>query len=199
MITLPFHTNRYFILRHGHSTANDKGLIVSSPENGIGNWGLSDTGKEEVTRSVTRAQDEGLFNRLIKPVVVCSPFLRTMETADIAAKILKAERFSDANLRERFFGEFDLKESGLYEKGWAFDESNPDHTEFGVESVSSVAARMVEVVKRTGRRYNEKDIILVTHGDPGQILQCVFDGIDPAKHRSLSPLETAEIRPVPSR
>ncbi|SCY43784.1 histidine phosphatase family protein [Desulfoluna spongiiphila] len=199
MITLPFHTNRYFILRHGHSTANEKGLIVSSPEHGIGNWGLSETGKEEVTRSMTRAADEGLFNPMIKPVVVCSPFLRALETASIAAKILKAERFPDSNLRERFFGEFDLKESALYEKGWTQDETNPDHTEFGVESVNAVAARMVEVIKRTGQRYNEKDIILVTHGDPGQILQCVFDGIDPAKHRSIEPLQTAELRAIPSR
>lgn len=199
MITLPFHTNRYFILRHGHSQANEKGLIVSSPENGIGHWGLSEQGKIEVTQSVEKALKAGLFNPMIKPVVVASPFLRTLETAAIAAKILKAERYPDNNLRERFFGEFEMTENTNYAKGWAQDEDDPDHTSFGVESVRSVAARMVEVIKRTGQRYNEKDIILVTHGDPGQILQCVFDGIDPSRHRSLAPLETAEMRPVPTR
>lgn len=198
MITIPFHTNRYFIFRHGHSQANEKGLIVSSPEQGIGHWGLSEQGKKEVADSVAEAVSQGLFNPMIKPVVVSSPFLRALETASIAAKILKAERFSDGNLRERFFGEFDLKESANYEKGWEMDEADPEHPCCGVESVHSVASRMVEVVKRTGRRYSEKDIILVTHGDPGQILQCIFDGIDPAMHRSLKPLETAEIRPVPS-
>ncbi|BCS95328.1 hypothetical protein DSLASN_09600 [Desulfoluna limicola] len=199
MMTLPFHTNRYFILRHGHSQANEKGIIVSSPENGIGNWGLSEQGKEEVTRSMEQAVKDGLFDQRFKPVVVASPFLRTLETAAIASKIIKADRFPDSNLRERFFGEFEMKENTLYEKGWAFDENDPEHTEFGVESVLSVAKRMVEVIKRTGLRYNEKDIIIVTHGDPGQILQCVFDGIDPAKHRSLPPLETGELRALPTR
>ncbi|WP_300671053.1 histidine phosphatase family protein [Desulfoluna sp.] len=199
MITLPFHTNRYFILRHGHSEANEQGLIVSSPENGIGAWGLSEKGKADVAQSIEKAIQNEWFNPRIKPVVVSSPFLRALETASIVKKALKAEQFSDMNLRERFFGEFDLKENTNYEKGWESDEADPEHPRFGVESVQSVVTRMVEVIKRTGRRYNEKDIILVTHGDPGQILQCAFDGIDPAKHRSLPPLETAEIRLVPTR
>ena len=198
MITLPFHTNRYFILRHGHSLANEEGLIVSSPDNAISSWGLSEQGKLDVTRTMEQAMKDGMFNPMIKPVVVSSPFLRTLETAAIAAKISKAATYPDSNLRERFFGEFEMKGNTNYAKGWAFDENDPSHTQFGVESVLSVAKRMVEMVKRTGLRYNEKDIIFVTHGDPGQILQCIFDGIDPAKHRSLKPLETAELRPLPS-
>jgi broad specificity phosphatase PhoE len=199
MMTLPFHTNRYFILRHGHSQANEEGLIVSSPQNAIGHWGLTEQGKKEVTRTMEKAVQDGLFNPQITPVVVASPFLRTLETAAIAAKIIKAPSYPDSNLRERFFGEFEMTSNANYEKGWAFDEKNPEHTEFGVESILSVAKRMVEMVKRTGLRYNEKDIIFVTHGDPGQILQCVFDGIDPVKHRSLPPLETGELRPLSIR
>lgn len=198
-LKIPFHTNRYFILRHGHSLANEQGLIVSSPDNGVSEYGLSEKGKEEVKKSITAAKEAGLFNPKIKPVVIYSPFLRAMETASIVTSVLKGEKYPDSNLKERFFGEFELTENSNYEKGWEEDSTDPTHTNFGVESVESVAKRMVEVVKRSGRRYSEKDVILVTHGDPGQILQCVFDGLNPADHRSLQDLETAELRPMPSK
>lgn len=199
MLTLPFHTNRYFILRHGQSQANAEGRIVSNPENAIPNWGLSEQGKNEATQSAERALEAGILNSMIKPVVVTSPFLCALETAKITAKILKAERYPDSNLRGRLFGEWEMMEESHYEKGWLLDAENPEHTEFGMESVLSVATRMVEMIKRTGRRYNEKDIIFVTHGDPGQILQCIFDGIPPSKHRSLPPLQTGELRSLPTR
>ncbi|MCG8472211.1 MAG: histidine phosphatase family protein [Desulfobacterales bacterium] len=199
MFQIPFHTNRYFILRHGHSQANEKGLIVSHPDNGIGQWGLSEKGEAQVRESITQAKEAGLFNPHIKPVVVYSPFLRALETAKIVTSILKGERYSDSNLKERFFGEFEMTQDTNYAKGWQEDAKNPATPHHQIESIDSVAKRMVEVVKRTGRRYSEKDVILVTHGDPGQILQCIFDGIPPEKHRSLDPLKTAEIRPIPSR
>ncbi len=44
--------NQYFALRHGESTANQKELIVSSPENGIQNYGLSGTGRKQITDSI---------------------------------------------------------------------------------------------------------------------------------------------------
>ncbi len=199
MVTLPFHTNRYFILRHGQSLANAKGVIVSTPENAIPGWGLSDQGRDEVSQSAERALAEKYFNPMIKPVVVTSPFLCALETAKIAAKILKAERYPDSNLRDRLFGEWEMMTEDHREKGWQLDEENPEHTEFGMESVQAVATRMVEMVKRTGRRYNEKDIIFVTHEDPGRILQCIFDGIPLSDHRSLPPLHTGELRALPTQ
>lgn len=42
--------------------------------------------------------------------------------------------------------------------------------------------------------YNDKDILLVSHGDASQVLQTGFQKVDPRQHRSLQHLETAEIR-----
>lgn len=57
VITLPLRLrNRYFLFRHGHSLANQGGIIVSAAENGVPamggplgtGWGLSDKGKEQI-------------------------------------------------------------------------------------------------------------------------------------------------------
>ena len=37
--------NRYFAMRHGHSVGNQRGTIVSHPENGCGGFGLSELGR----------------------------------------------------------------------------------------------------------------------------------------------------------
>lgn len=41
--------NTYLIVRHGQSEANVEGIVVSKPENGCGNYGLTSTGREQVT------------------------------------------------------------------------------------------------------------------------------------------------------
>jgi len=43
-------------------------------------------------------------------------------------------------------------------------------------------------------RQASRDILLVSHGDTLQILQAGFGRTDPARHRHLPHLETAEIR-----
>lgn len=42
----------------------------------------------------------------------------------------------------------------------------------------------------------DKDILLISHGDTLQILQCGFKKVSPYKHRGLVHIEIAEIRRV---
>ena len=46
--------NRYFGMRHGKSLANCEGLIVSTPENGVSAYGLSDEGRLQIERSISK-------------------------------------------------------------------------------------------------------------------------------------------------
>ncbi|KAF9927357.1 hypothetical protein BGZ67_007551 [Mortierella alpina] len=53
------------------------------------------------------------------------------------------------DLRERFFGEFEMKtpSDDLYSAVWREDGQNPFHERFGVESVATVTERMTRVVR----------------------------------------------------
>ena len=44
--------SQYFIMRHGESTANVEGIIVSTPENGVTKYGLSEEGQAQVKQSI---------------------------------------------------------------------------------------------------------------------------------------------------
>lgn len=182
-------SNRYFIMRHGESIANIEKIILSYPENGINDYGLTEKGKVQVKRSI---QNCNLNNDTI---VYSSDFKRTKETAQIVFRNLKINKINySINLRERFFGEFEKTENTNYEKVWTADKENPDHNFNNVESPSSVMDRMTLLIAELEKKYAGKNILIVSHGDPLQILLTAFKKMDPSKHRLIDHLEVAEIR-----
>lgn len=78
--------NAYYILRHGQSLANIRDLIISHPENGIDDFGLSDAGREQVYGAFSRYPDAKDLNR--DTLIHSSDFLRARHTARIAAEVL---------------------------------------------------------------------------------------------------------------
>lgn len=183
--------NRYFAMRHGHSLANQQGIIVSHPENGRDNYGLSERGRQQVRTSLRQN------NQLdAKTVVVTSDFKRARESAGIAFELLacKVSICDEPRLRERHFGELELASDDSYDQVWQQDEVNPDSRVKDVESVNQVMARVTSVIADYENQYSAATILLVSHGDALQILQTAFARLDASTHRQLEHLHTAEIR-----
>ncbi|MBD3244962.1 MAG: histidine phosphatase family protein [Candidatus Moranbacteria bacterium] len=182
--------NTYYILRHGESKANVQGIILSNPEDGTINFGLTNKGRKQVRTSALKNTD---LNE--DTVIYSSDFTRARETADIARKIFGSSKlYLVKNLRERFFGDFDKTNNDNYEKVWRNDIKDSSHTISNVESVDSVLERTTSLIVALEKKYENQKILLVAHGDPLQILQTAFSKINPLKHRELKQLEIAEIR-----
>ena len=64
----------------------------------------------------------------------------------------------------------------------------------GLEPADEVLDRTTALVADLEERYAAQTVLLISHGDVLQILQCGFAGSEPGRHRSLAPLATAEIR-----
>ncbi|MFT5505053.1 MAG: broad specificity phosphatase PhoE [Gammaproteobacteria bacterium] len=183
--------NSYFLMRHGNSLANQQGIIVSQPHNGVNEYGLSTLGKQQVLSSIQSATLQTFE-------IYCSDFKRARETADIVHRTLGeiGGINIDTRLRERNFGQLELGPDNQYQKVWEFDHLDPNHSEFEVESVNFVLDRAVCFVRDLENQFQSQHFLLIAHGDVLQILQTAFEGISAALHRSLAPLETAEIRLV---
>jgi len=183
--------NRYFAMRHGHSLANQQGIIVSHPENGRDNYGLSELGRKQVRASLRQN------NQLdANTVVVTSDFKRARDSADIAFELFACgvSICEEPRLRERHFGELELASDDSYDQVWQQDEVNPDSRVRGVESANQVMARVTAVIADYENQYSAATILLVSHGDALQILQTAFARLDASTHRQLEHLHTAEIR-----
>jgi len=184
--------NRYFALRHGESEANQAGIILSDPDRGIAHFGLTQRGKDQVRLSL-----EPYFDRFSEPpVIVSSDFLRTQETAHLAKSILGSSRLNFSPLlRERKFGPLEGTSHDRYQEVWKKDQVKEPYP--GVESPEEVWHRLEIFLSQMEWVFQNKDILLVSHGDVLQILIHTLATGDPWDHRSLEPLKTAEIRAIP--
>ena len=188
--------NTYFAMRHGESIANIEGIIISTPENGISNYGLSDNGRQQVERSMSDAMSKNIFDE--DTYIVSSDFKRAYESADIAQKLLRNKNplRLDARLRERNFGNFELKSNIYYQTVWDNDAVDSSHTLDSAESADAVMLRATELVLELERSFENEVFLLVAHGDTIQILQTAFKKVSASKQREMKHLETAEIRPL---
>ena len=181
---LPVLRNRFFGMRHGHSVANLESVVCGLKEN---DEGLSDKGSEQA-----KVCDLPFDSSII---IYSSDFPRARETAEIVQYRLRIpELVLSTRLRERSFGELEGQDISELDKVWSYDFQDPNHRFFGVESAEQVGARVLSLVHDLNRIYSDKDILLVSHGDPLHILETYVRGIDVANHMKLPSLKNAEIR-----
>jgi glucosyl-3-phosphoglycerate phosphatase len=181
--------NRFRVMRHGQSKANEAGVIVSTIESDRrGDYGLSELGLRQARAAADAC---GLP---ADTVIRSSDFSRARETAEIVrARLGAAEVISAEALRERCFGDLEGETVASYARVWDGDEAGTGQVH-GVEPAAAVLDRVTALVADLDRRYSGRDILLVSHGDTLQILQAGFLLMDPAAHRRLPHLAVAEIR-----
>ena len=136
-------TNRYFIMRHGPSLANQQGLIASHADNALDAYGLTDSGRIQVDASLSLVAALGAATRILS-----SDFRRACETAEIAHGRLgcRTALCIDPRLRERDFGEFELTSDDHYHEIWRQDEAGVNGGWRGVEGPGQVMARITSLV-----------------------------------------------------
>ena len=184
--------NHYFLIRHGQSEANALGRIASSPGTALTQFGLTQTGRDQIAASIGKHRSQlADVNQ-----VFSSDFRRARETAEIAAALLDATVNESIALRERSFGTLDGQSDQKYPLVWSADAEDATHRQWEVESVATVADRMCGFVRKLDQSSEGRTYLIVSHGDPLQILITSALGRDLRQHRQIEPLSTAELRPL---
>ena len=182
-------------MRHGQSTANVAGIILSDLDEGKKEeHTLTAEGEDQVRASVAQVRADGQLNE--NTVIYSSPFSRCKRTAEIAHEVLdvRDEIIFDDRLRERWFGDWEKTPNSNYQKVWDVDKVDPGHEQKNVESAADVQKRTTAFIVDMEKKYSGRNILLVSHGDALQILQTGFKKASPAIHRDLQHLNTAEVR-----
>ncbi len=193
--------NRFIILRHAESEANRRNFIVCKPEHD--DWAkLTSKGIEDLRRSTRIAIMNGLIDPL-DTIIFSSQLRRCRDSLEIVAAELDIPLTAVQirwELNERDFGRFEFHGGANYKKVYANDRNNPDNKEDGVESISEVQTRVLNLIQEIEETYHDKTVLLVTHKDIGEILEATIRGIPPHQHRDrilIPKIQNSEFREMP--
>lgn len=145
---------KFIAMRHGESEANLLRILTSDREK----YPLTVQGIEQVENSVSQLLDVNLNG------ILCSPVLRTRQTAEIASRILGIPVEVEERLRETDVGPYEGKSvDNLF---------GLDRSSLGIESWSSHVSRMRSAVSSRDGSY-----LIVSHELPLRTLICSYIGI----------------------
>jgi isoleucyl-tRNA synthetase len=152
--------NRYFAIRHGESEKNVLNIIDSDVSK---QYALTEKGIAEVKASAEALKGKGI------DVIITSPFLRTRETAAVVAETLGLTNDSIVvmdDLQELKHGVTDggvpSEYSAQYRSTFEGFLSAPE----GGETFADLKQRMGRALYEVEGKYQGKNILFVSHGDP---------------------------------
>ena len=192
--------NRYLAMRHGHSEAEARGLILTNEDHCVCQHGLTDEGRSEVRTTVGYAIGTGFLTR--DTIIASCDFLRCVETTEIlngqilGSNLLPTGGYLTDRLRDRFYGTRDGSPGSYRSAVWEQDAMKPPVVTDGTEPIDKVLRRITRIAWELETRYTRKTIVLVSHDEPLRILQCAFQQRDPYEHMHIEPFASAEIREI---
>ncbi len=169
LLNQKFSTNNYFLFRHGHSLRQITNLADSLPSSRMP---LTKKGKNEVKKSAQKLKKEKIS------LIFSSDLLRTKQTAEIISKETLAPIIFDKRLREVNVGIFNGKDSKLV---WDYlsKKKNPYATKIPKgESFLAVRKRVYNFLKAIDRKYQNKNIVIVSHEFPLSMLEKTLAGFE---------------------
>ena len=187
--------NRYFILRHGQTSHQ-----IERPEF-VYYWpedkppaSLTEKGKRQIKEKIQFLKDKKI------DLIFSSDTLRTRQTAEIVAKELGLKVILDPRLRDISWGIYQGKPM---KEAWAYYKDMEEKFEKPVpegESWSEVRQRMIDFIKEVEQNYNQKNILIVSHGDPLWLLEAWFQGLSDEEllksRRGGCPIKIGEARQI---
>jgi broad specificity phosphatase PhoE len=162
--------NRYFLLRHGktiHQTEK-KNITYLYPDDNPP-CVLLEEGIEEVRLAGEKLKDKNI------DLIFASDILRIKQTVEIIAKMIGYDLDKvvyDKRLRDINWGILSGKSK---EEAWTY-YNNDKMKKFdlgapGGESWSQCQKRMIAVINEIEKNYEDKNILIVSHGDPLWLLE----------------------------
>jgi len=151
--------NQYWFLRHGEAENNKKDINSTWPEKK--KFNLTPLGKRQVEVSVKKLVKEKI------DIIISSPIARTLQTAEIASKILDIKKIIiEKDLREIDLGVLNYKLNKDYHAQFANEHEHHFKKIKGGESVDDLEKRMAQVLRSLEKKYQGKRILVVSHQYP---------------------------------
>ncbi len=167
--------NEFFFLRHGQADSNVKRIIGSHKDTKKYTSHLTVKGKADVKKTA-----EVIAKKKID-IIISSPLARTSETAKIVQSVTKAKIIYNKELVDINPGIFMFKPESQYEDYFKNDTEKFDTSTPNGENWNGVKQRMASTFSEINKKFNNKKILIVSHGDPLWLLKGALEGLSNEK------------------
>ncbi|OGN27283.1 MAG: hypothetical protein A2941_00290 [Candidatus Yanofskybacteria bacterium RIFCSPLOWO2_01_FULL_49_17] len=165
--------NTYYVMRHGYTNRNEGSMTeaIVSTKLESDTYHLTEDGKAGVQQALELLKLEGI------DVIYTSPFHRTKETAQIAARILHKEVITDNRL-------VDISE-GIVAEGKSISSATrrktPQDKPVDGESWNDVRVRAMDFMKELETKHKNKKILIISHQDTLWLIDAIGKGLTAAE------------------
>ncbi|MCX6738041.1 MAG: class I tRNA ligase family protein, partial [Candidatus Parcubacteria bacterium] len=170
-------TNKYFVLRHGEAFSNAENFFSSWPE--LKKVPLTPKGEASIEQITSTIKGKKI------DIIISSDILRASQTAQIVNKELGIGIIYDERLRENNTGSLNgnsVEEGEKYfnpENKLTYEQiilSKFKNSFPGGENYSDIKLRMIDFINDINKKYENKNILIVSHEVPIMMLESIFSG-----------------------
>lgn len=153
-----------YVVRHGKTGWNDKKRTM-----GCMDIPLCDEGIEQAKELKDKLEKINI------DLIICSPLTRAKETANIINEDKNVEIKIENKIVERSMGDLECSNYPSYEENeriWSLEENTDDYY---IEPMVNFKNRIYNYLDKLVEQYNDKDVLLVTHGGVTALINCYFN------------------------
>lgn len=149
---------KIYFMRHGMTAWNEKGIIQGANKVRLTKAGISEA--EMVAEK---------YADLELDLIISSPHMRTIQTANIMNRFHKCCVLKDERIREIGQGVF----AGRKKSSLSCEEIKARRAgdkSYGLETLEELYLRVIDFINDVKKKYSDKNILVVTHG---AVLNCI--------------------------
>ena len=171
LISQKFSKNKYLILRHGKTILQVKKTQSLYDWPGLSSFPLIKTEEERIGKLAKKLKKEKI------DIIYSSDTLRAKQTAEIVSRELGLKVNFDSRLRDINLGIYQGRKREKYYKDFSVSLGRFNKRIPKGESWLDIKKRMVDFIKDIDEKFQNKKILIVSHGDPLWLLEGELSGL----------------------
>lgn len=184
--------NSYFLMRHGESEANAKGVINSNINS---KNPLTAPGEGQVKSSAKKLRKKNI------DIIITSPFARAKQSAEIISKEIgfKGKIIEDTRIGEMRVADWDGKTWEEYQAQFSTVQERFSKKISPAENYEDARARVAAFMYDIDAKYKDKNILIVGHGAPLDLITLTSKGYSISEMPDYyyeNDFENAEVREI---
>ena len=167
---------KLYVIRHGQTDWNVKEKCQGRTDIELNNTGI---------KQAQNAKEQ--LKKYKIDLIICSPLKRTRKTAEIINETINSEIIIDERIIERGYGNLEGKTDEEWKEIVGDNVSivnyyNLNWNKQNIEPIQDICKRVWEVLDEIKEKYNDKNVLLVTHGGTCRAINAYFNGIGEDGH-----------------